>query len=259
MPGRTKVDKIIYGISPYWKNDVKIRHPNNAMCGDYSDKQDLSVAYSLYVHNNANSAHMTIVFNVFVVYTLFNQVNCRVIDDSLNILVRIGNNFFFPIIIFGELILQIILIEVGSDAFKCTERGITGIQWLICIGFSSITFVLSIIIKFIPVDSFIQRILDNFTRENKIAGEEDLIKKDKNDENEEEKNNNKEEKNNKNGDKNELNNSINSKISKNTKVDNSKEDDPNGSLIKALGKNSDINSDGGSLRQQKPAIIVSYD
>ena len=259
LPGNTKVNKIIYGISPYWKNDFKIKHSNNAMCGDYSDKQDLSVAYSLYVHNNANSAHMTIVFNVFVVYTLFNQVNCRVIDDSLNILVRIGNNFFFPIIIFGELILQIILIEVGSDAFKCTERGITGIQWLICIGFSSITFVLSIIIKFIPVDSFIQRILDNFTRENKIAGEEDLIKKDKNDENEEEKNNNKEEKNNKNGDKNELNNSINSKISKNTKVDNSKEDDPNGSLIKALGKNSDINSDGGSLRQQKPAIIVSYD
>ena len=256
LPGNTREDNIIYGISPYWTNDKKIKHSEHNLCGDYADKQDLSVAYNFYVHNNANSAHMTIVFNVFVVYTLFNQINCRVIDDSLNVLVRIGNNLFFPIIICGELILQIILIEVGGDAFKCTERGITGYQWLICVGFSLITFVLSVIIKFIPIDVFIQRILDNISRGNKVAGEDDLISKNELGEGGEEKS--KEEKNGKNDEKNELNNSVNSKISKNTKLENSK-DELNGSLIKALRRNSNVSSGGGSLRQQKPNIIVSYD
>ena len=153
-------------------------------------------------------------------------------------------------------ILQIILIEVGGDAFKCTERGITGYQWLTCIGFSLITFVLSVIIKFIPIDVFIQRILDNISRGNKVAGEDDLISKNELGEGGEEKN--KEEKNGKNDEKNELNNSVNSKISKNTKPENSK-DELNGSLIKALRRNSNVSSGGGSLRQQKPNIIVSYD
>ena len=63
----------------------------------------------------------------------------------------------------------------------------------------------------------------------------------------------------KNEENNELNKSINSKISKNTKNDNSKDDQLNGSLIKALRRNSNISSGGGSLRQQKPNIILSYD
>ena len=254
LPGNTKENNIIFGISPYWTSDKKIYHQDSYLCGDYSDKQDLSVAYNFYVHNNANSAHMTIVFNVFVVYTLFNQINCRVIDDSLNVLVRIGNNIFFPIITFGELILQIILIEVGGDAFKCTERGITGIQWLICIGFSLITFLLSIIAKFIPIDIFIQKILDNISKENKIASLDDLNNKNEDENKLEEKNKNNEN----NEEKNDLNKSINSKESKNTKPDNSKEE-LNSSLIKALRRNSNTNSGGGSLRQQKPDIIIAYD
>ena len=263
LPINTKVTNIIYGISPYWTNDKKMKHEE--LCGDYHDKQDLSVAYSLYVHNNANSAHMTIIFNVFVVYTLFNQINCRVIDDSLNIFVRIGNNLFFPIITGCELFLQIILIEFGQDAFKCTERGLTLIQWLICIGFSLISLILSVIIKFIPADVFIQNILDNISKGNEIANMDDLMNKNEKKEGEEENSKKEEkneinEKNEKNDEKNELNNSIHSKGSKNTKDDNNKDDKLNGSLIKALRKDSNVSSGGGgSLRQEKPNIIIAYD
>ena len=153
--------------------------------------------------------------------------------------------------------MQIILIEFGGDAFKCTERGITLIQWFICIGFSLITFILSVIIKFIPFDAFIQKILDNMSRDNKIAGADDLVNKNENDEKKDAKSN-KDEKTGKIEEKNELNNSLNSKISKNTKIQNSK-DELNGSLIKALRRNSNISSGGGSLRQEKPNIIISYD
>ena len=176
LPGKTKVDNIIYGTDPKWTDKVLLKY-NEIMCGNYGDKQDLSLAYDVYVHNNANSVHMTIVFNVFVCYTLFNQINCRVIDDNFNIFVRIGNNAFFPIITSGEIILQIFLIEFGGDAFKCTERGLTLIQWLICIGFSFLTFILSIIIKLIPIDVCIQNILDNISKGTKVAGANDLLNK----------------------------------------------------------------------------------
>ena len=176
LPGKTKVNNIIYGTDPTWEENCT-RKKREDLCGDYGSKENLALAYDLYVDKNANSSHMTIVFNVFVIYTLFNQVNCRVIDDNLNIFVRIGNNIFFPIITSGELILQIFLIEFGGDAFKCTERGLTLIQWLICIGFSLTTFILSFIIKYIPFDVFIQRILDNISKGNKVAGLDDLLHK----------------------------------------------------------------------------------
>ena len=136
---------------------------------------ELSSAFDQYIRVNSCTAHMTMVFNVFVIYTLFDQLNCRVIDDSFNIFVRIINNFFFPLITLCELALQIILIEFGRNAFKCTERGLTLIQWLIVIGFSAITFVLSFIIKLIPLDKCIQGILDKPST-NKVANLEDLVK-----------------------------------------------------------------------------------
>ena len=227
LPGKTKVNNIIYGTDPTWESGLTLDREEH-LCGNYGKKQDLSLAYDTYVHNNANSAHMTIVFNVFVIYTLFNQINCRVIDDNLNIFVRIGNNIFFPVITSGELILQIFLIEFGGDAFKCTERGLTLMQWLICIGFSFITFLLSVVIKFIPVDEIIQNILDNISKGNKVAGIDDLLHKsdltDNNENNEENNNNN--------------------KIRQ--------------SIIDVLRKNSNTSMDA-SFREKKPKIVLSYD
>ena len=175
--GNDIVENIIYGTSTKWEtnnNNFKINLNEND-CGEYAKYSNLYEAYEHYIKFNAGTAHMTIVFNVFVIYTLFNQFNCRVIDDSLNIFVRISSNFFFPVITLCELILQIILIEFGRDAFKCTERGLTLIQWLIVIGFSAVTFVLSFIIKFIPLDKCIQRMLDT-PRSNKVANIDDLIR-----------------------------------------------------------------------------------
>ena len=226
LPGKTKVNNIIYGTDPKWTNDNSLKGKKE-FCGNYGDKQDLSMAYDTYIHNNANTTHMTIIFNVFVIYTLFNQINCRVIDDNFNIFVRIGNNIFFPIITLGELILQIFLIEFGGDAFKCTERGLTMNQWLICIGFSFLTFVLSIIIKLIPIDITIQNILDS--KSNKIANINDLLHK-----NDEENDNNK---------------------SKEGKTDDGK---LSGSIIDILRKNSNTSMDI-SLREKKPNLILAYE
>ena len=173
FPGKPKY--IISGTSIDWDDGKLIRNANENLCGKYMGNFELSSAFDQYIRVNSGTAHMTMVFNVFVIYTLFNQLNCRVIDDSFNIFVRITNNFFFPLITLCELALQIILIEFGRNAFKCTERGLTLIQWLIVIGFSAITFVLSFIIKLIPLDKCIQGILDKPST-NKVANLEDLVK-----------------------------------------------------------------------------------
>ena len=182
MPGGAPMENIIFGISPKWSKDIKLQMGNprlsnrlDIMCGKYEKKLDLSQAYKEYYNLNSNSAHMTIVFNVFVIYTLFNQVNCRVIDDSYQIFIRIRNNNLFPIITLSELALQIIIVEAGAGAFKCTERGLTSAQWLICLGFSFLTFILSFLIKLMPINNWIQKILDNRSKSNKVANIEDLI------------------------------------------------------------------------------------
>ena len=176
MPGNISEKNIIFGTETKWSSKTKLKgNMNEEECGKYAEKQDLAVAFELYMNVNGATTHMTLLFNIFVIYTLFNQINCRVIDDSFNIFVRIEKNFFFPIITLGELFLQIILVQFGKEAFKVTERGLSAKHWLISIGFSLITFVLSVIIKLIPLDGIIQKFLDKNNKNNKIANIDDLI------------------------------------------------------------------------------------
>ena len=69
---------------------------------------------------------MTIIFNVFVYYTPFNQINCRVLDDSFNILIRITRSILFIIICIFETGLQAVLITWGNTVFHCIESGLAG-------------------------------------------------------------------------------------------------------------------------------------
>jgi len=153
------VKYIISGMESEWSGDNIKQNMNNAFCGDYSTKQTLSLAYDQYISSNSSTTHMTIIFNIFVFYTLFNQINCRIIDDSYNILQRINQSIFFIIIIIIEIGLQIIIIFFGSSAFHIVDQGLTGTQWGISLGFSAITFFVSVIGKSIPLDRFFDKFL----------------------------------------------------------------------------------------------------
>ena len=153
------LDHILYGLEAKWTRTGRLIHSHKLFCGKYTVKQNLKDAYSEYINSNCASTHMSLIFNIFVFYTLFNQINCRVIDDSINILVRITRSFLFPLICLGEIALQVLIIYIGKSPFHIVNNGFTGTQWGICIGFSAITFVVSFIIKFIPL----QLIFDRFT------------------------------------------------------------------------------------------------
>ena len=168
LPGDGEPEYIIYGTESSWYDDYKLR-ADKAYCGGYASRQSLSVAYKEYLNNNGGSVHMTLIFNVFVIYTLFNQINCRMIDDSFNIFKRMNRSLLFPLITLCEMILQVIIVIFGRNIFHVANRGLTGEQWGICIGFSAITFVVSIICKLIPLEKFIDKLLAP-KEENEVKG-----------------------------------------------------------------------------------------
>ena len=64
------------------------------------------------------SRHYTYNFNVFVVMQIFNFVNARKIYDEVNIFNRIFDSMFFPIIWVVVVILQVLILTFGSQAFR---------------------------------------------------------------------------------------------------------------------------------------------
>ena len=113
---------------------------------------------------------MTFIFNVFVVYTLFNQVNCRMIDDSFNTFKRISKGFMFCIVTLCELAIQIVLSQFGRQVFHCVIGGLSLVQWGICAGLSISTMLFNFILKLIPLE----KCLDKCTKTKEVNEPENL-------------------------------------------------------------------------------------
>ena len=160
MPGDSEPDHIIYGTASSWSSDDRLKADiNKEYCGKYASRQSLSVAFKEYSNANGGTVHMTIIFNVFVIYTLFNQINCRMIDDSFNIFKRMGRSLLFPLITLVEMALQVLIVLFGKSVFHVANNGLTGEQWGICFGFSAITFVVCIIGKLLHIENLIDKCL----------------------------------------------------------------------------------------------------
>ena len=158
-PGKD-TDHIIYGTEIKWTTTGKLRNQYKLYCGEYAHRSTLAEAYIEYNSANSATVHMTLIFNIFVFYTLFNQINCRVIDDSFNIFIRMNRSLLFPLICLCEMALQVLIIFIGKSPIHIVNDGLTGKQWGICIGFSAITFVVSIINKILPIHICIDSYLD---------------------------------------------------------------------------------------------------
>ena len=180
FPGKD-VDHIVYGTEINWSSNEKLIESHKEFCGKYANKLKLSEAFSLYVSSNCATTHLTLIFNIFVFYTLFNQLNCRVIDDSFNIFVRISKSSLFILICLFEMLLQVVIIFVGKSAFHAVNNGFTGEQWGICLGFSAITFVVSFFIKLIPIHNCIDKLLESKSNDDDENEIEETKKEEKDD------------------------------------------------------------------------------
>jgi Ca2+ transporting ATPase len=76
------------------------------------------------------SEHFTMIFNAFVIMTLFNEINCRKIHGEINVFRHIFSNKIFCSIWIGTFLIQIVLVQYGSMVFSCVALSLD--QWLWC-------------------------------------------------------------------------------------------------------------------------------
>ena len=173
LPGDVNYEKskeyILYGVENSWSKKLLINLKNiqsnnnlKKICEKYLPTNEeewgsisLFDIFDKYNDLYGSTTHMTFIFNVFVFYTLFNQFNCRVIDDSYNIFARINKGFMFILVTLGEMFIQFLIVQYGSGVFHCVKGGLSFTQWTLCLIFSSSTFLFSFLIKMIPLDKTI--------------------------------------------------------------------------------------------------------
>ena len=170
------VNFMIAGPVIFWPSNIE-RLPDalpNA-CGEFYKFKNLDTAHTYFI-GIYGSAHLTVIFNTFVLYTLFNELNARVIDGSYNIFKDIHKNYLFIIIIFVELGLQGLLISVAGVGFKVSKFGLDGPQWGICFALGSITLIVSVILKPIPMERCFEAIYNwsQSMKENKGNAKKDV-------------------------------------------------------------------------------------
>ena len=126
----------------------------------YTKDYTLKDYHQTYLSNYGGTTHMTLIFDIFVIYTLFNQINCRIIDDSFNTFKRISKGILFCLVTLIELGIQLVLSQFGGIIFHCVKNGIHKWHWAICFGFAISTMIFNFIIKLIPLE----KIIDPFTK-----------------------------------------------------------------------------------------------
>ena len=166
--------KILYGNKDKWNSTLNLNGSlNETFLSNYCKnfvpteefeeawyKISMQEAYNYYQMAYGGTTHMTLIFDIFVCYTLFNQINCRIIDDSVNTFKRITRGCMFIIVTCFELIIQICISQLGYKVFHCVHFGLSFKQWLICFGISLSTMVFNLIFKFIPLE----KIIDPWTK-----------------------------------------------------------------------------------------------
>ena len=97
--------------------------------------------------NHTPSRHLSIVFNLFVLFQIFNMLAARKINDEFNILEGMSTNFMFITVWLIIVIGQVLITQFGSKAMKVHIRGITFEQWIICLVISAFSLVVNAVLK----------------------------------------------------------------------------------------------------------------
>ena len=96
--------------------------------------------------------HFTYNFNIFICLQLFNFINARVIDDSLNPFRHILQSTQFILIWTLIIVLQIIFLTFLGPAIQVVQWGLDPISWVFCLALGSTTLLVGFILKFIPLE-----------------------------------------------------------------------------------------------------------
>ncbi|OUM60906.1 hypothetical protein PIROE2DRAFT_22887, partial [Piromyces sp. E2] len=90
----------------------------------------------------------TMVFNTFVYMQVFNEINCRVITNELNVFRGIHKNPYFYCIFFFVAIAQFFIVQYGGTIFQTIK--LSWWQFLICVGIGVFSLPFAIFLRLIP-------------------------------------------------------------------------------------------------------------
>ncbi|CAF1535541.1 unnamed protein product, partial [Didymodactylos carnosus] len=93
--------------------------------------------------------HFTMIFNTFVMMTLFNQINSRKVHGERNVFLGLWQNKTFLGIWITVFIIQVIIVQVLDDIFSC--RRLDGDIWMVCLMFGVGSLMWEQIICFINI------------------------------------------------------------------------------------------------------------
>eukprot|EP00299_Pterocystis_sp_00344_P007852 c2733_g1_i1.p1 GENE.c2733_g1_i1~~c2733_g1_i1.p1 ORF type:complete len:631 (-),score=111.83 c2733_g1_i1:41-1933(-) len=90
----------------------------------------------------------TMIFNAFVMLQLTNEFNCRKLTTEFNIFEGVLSHSLFLIVMIGTLIVQVILVEAGGEAFSTVQ--LHAKHYFISLAFSTLSWPWGVLLKQIP-------------------------------------------------------------------------------------------------------------
>jgi len=93
--------------------------------------------------------HFAIIFNAFVWCQLFNEVNCRKVNDELNIFEGFFKNYIYIGVMFIEILFQVLIVQFGGKAFHVVPLNIW--EWLACLGIGAFSLVVGFFLRMWPM------------------------------------------------------------------------------------------------------------
>ncbi|KAI8991524.1 PMCA-type calcium-translocating P-type ATPase [Mycotypha africana] len=134
----------------------------------------LILLYSKVLNYPTESATLqTIVFNTFVFCQIFNEINCRKIDNNLNIFSNILANKFFLVIFFICVVGQVVIVQFAGPAFQVVP--LNGVQWSIAIVIGLLSLPIGVIIRLIPDSAFGFLFFNPATRDKYLGGSQNAV------------------------------------------------------------------------------------
>ncbi|RSM07388.1 hypothetical protein CEP52_005208 [Fusarium oligoseptatum] len=91
---------------------------------------------------------------MFVWMQIFNELNCRRLDNKFNIFVGVHRNWFFIVINLIMIGLQVAIVFVGNRVFDIDPDGLDGPQWAISILVAAFSLPWGVVIRIFPDEWF---------------------------------------------------------------------------------------------------------
>ncbi|KAK4321934.1 hypothetical protein Pmani_007286 [Petrolisthes manimaculis] len=125
------------------------------------------------------SQHFTVIFNTFVIMTLFNEINARKIHGQRNVFQGFFSNPIFYTIWLSTLASQIVIVQFGGRAFS--TKALTVELWLYCILFGFGVLLWGQVVTSIPTKKLPKNVFSWGSGEPQTVPITDLTTEDKND------------------------------------------------------------------------------